>query len=272
MTKPSFQKAFLMAPAFVFWVAIGASGDTSPQKEPKNPLQGDAKAIEQGMTLYRLRCALCHGVDGRGERATDLTELLHDKSDSQIFRVIERGIPGTEMPSTTFFDDEIWMVISYLRTLGGTAPRVDPGGDTEKGKRIYWGKGGCKLCHLIDGDGGRLGPDLSRVGAARSRAALNREIRSPSENITPGYETVTATTRSGKKIRGCRKSEDAFSIQMMDNEEELRSLLKKDLRDVIEEAQSLMPAYGPDRLTDDELRDLVRYLMSLRPSTASTSK
>jgi hypothetical protein len=78
-------------------------------------------------------------------------------------------------------------------------------------------------------------------------------------------------TRDGKRIRGCRKSEDAFSVQMMDNGEELRSFLKKDVREVVEDQQSLMPNYGPERLTAGELRDLVRYL-SLRRSAEPAEK
>jgi cytochrome c oxidase cbb3-type subunit 3 len=251
-----------------FLTAIGAF----PQDEKKNPFAGNPKAIEQGMNLYRFRCAVCHGMDGRGERATDRVEMLHQKSDLQIHRTIERGIPGTEMPAAPLFGDEIWMLISYLRTLGGAAPITEPGGDAAQGKKIFWGKGGCNVCHMIDGEGGRLGPVLSRIGAARSQTALTREIRNPSELITPGYEPVTVITRDGKRIRGCRKSEDAFSIQMMDNGEELRSFLKKDLREVIEESQSLMPNYGPDRLTNAELRDLLRYLGTLRSSAELAEK
>ena len=64
--------------------------------------------------------------------------------------------------------------------------------------------------------GGRLGPDLSRVGAARSREALIREIRTPSEWMPPAFESVTLVTRDGQKIRGIKKNEDVFSIQIMD--------------------------------------------------------
>ena len=246
-----------------------------PQTVRTNPFAGDSKALEQGMNLYRFRCAVCHGVDGRGERATDLTEVLLEKTDAEIHRTIERGVPGTEMPAAPLFGDEIWMVITYLRTLGGAAPdtaAANAGGDADQGRKIFAGKGGCSGCHQIDSQGGRLGPDLSRIGSARSSTALTREIRTPGEHITPGYEAVTVVTRDGKRIRGCRKSEDAFSIQMMDTGEELRSFLKKNLREVIEETQSLMPSYGRDRLTDDELRDLVRYLVGLRKPLAPAER
>src|SRR5262245_29069753 len=149
--------ALLFLAGFASRLDLGKS--FQEEKAQKNPFEGDPKGIEQGMNLYRFRCAVCHGIDGRGERATDLTEILREKSDSKIFRVIERGIPGTEMPAAPLFGDEIWMVVSYLRTLGGTAAGTDAGGDPERGKKVFWGKGGCNVCHWIDGEGGRLGPN-----------------------------------------------------------------------------------------------------------------
>lgn len=246
-------------------LAAGESG-AQPIQEVKNPLEGDPKAIEQGMHLYRYRCAVCHGIDGRGYRASDLTsgEWTHGGGDGQLYRVISRGIPGTEMPGTNLLEDEAWMVIAYLRTLSGPGADTEEQGNAEKGEKLYWGKADCARCHFVDGRGGRLGPALSRIGAARSQIALARAIRSASEYLVPGYETVTVVTRDGRRSRGCRKNEDAFSIQIMDTHEELLTFLKKDVRQVIDESSSLMPDYGPDKLSDQELRDLLRYLGRLR--------
>ena len=117
------------------------------------------------------------------------------------------------------------------------------------------------------GDG--LGPDLSRIGAARSRTALMRELRSASEYYPPGYEPVTVLLRDGRRIAGVRKNEDTFSIQLMDVNEELHLLLKSDLLEVIHEEHSLMPDYGVEQLTDAELDDLLSYLRTLGTTAAS---
>jgi mono/diheme cytochrome c family protein len=76
-------------------------------------------------------------------------------------------------------------------------------------------------------------------------------------------------TRDGRRIRGLRKNEDTFSVQMMTASEELRSFSKREV-EVQPDEQSLMPAYGPERLTDAELDDIVRYLRTLkgRPAAA----
>jgi len=65
-------------------------------------------------------------------------------------------------------------------------------------------------------------------------------------------------------IKGARNNEDSFSVQIMDTNEQFSTFLKKDLRDVIEEKKSLMPDYGPDKLTETELDDLLAYLRTLR--------
>ena len=108
---------------------------------------------------------------------------------------------------------------------------------------------------------------LSRIGAARSVAALEREIRRPGEVIPVGFETVTVTTPDGKKVRGLRKNEDTFSVQLMTANEDLLSFAKPAAQVDPEPQRSLMPAYGPERLSDTDLTDIVRYLRSLRGST-----
>jgi putative heme-binding domain-containing protein len=117
---------------------------------------------------------------------------------------------------------------------------------------------------MIGPRGGRIGPNLSRIGAARSVAALEREVRRPAEVIPVGFETVTVVTKDGKKIRGARKNEDTFSVQVMTAGEDVLSFSKKEVEVVAEPERSLMPAYGPERLSDADLADVVRYLRSLR--------
>jgi cytochrome c oxidase cbb3-type subunit 3 len=257
------------------WLVTGAFAVAQPEPGPKtNPLAGDGKAVVQGRNIFRGRCAVCHGVDAKGYRGTDLTtgEWAHGGADADLFATISRGVPGTEMPARgNLSDDEIWMVIAYLRTLAATGPPAAERGDARRGEQLFWGReaGNCGQCHMVDGRGGRIGPNLSRIGASRSVAALEREIRQPGEVIPVGFETVTVVTRDGRRIRGVRKNEDAFSIQMMTGSEEILSFFKRDLTSVTPEPQSLMPAYPPERLSDDDLRDLVRYLRSLKGQAPS---
>lgn len=82
--------------------------------------------------------------------------------------------------------------------------------------------------------------------------------------IVDGYLPVTIVTRDGQRIRGVKKNEDAFSVQIMDSRERLQGYLKADLKELIDEETSLMPDFGSDRLPDADLADLVAYLQTLR--------
>jgi putative heme-binding domain-containing protein len=258
-------------------LAAGVPSALAQDDARTNPRQGDPQAIEQGQQHFRSSCASCHGLNATGLRGPDLTtgQWAHGGSDAQLFRTIMQGIPGTEMPAAQNADatpDQVWAVIAYLRTLVGPASGEDARGNAQSGETVFWGKATCGQCHMVRGRGGRLGPDLSRIGTARSRRALITEIRTPSTSITAGFWPVTLVARDGRRTRGVRKAEDPFSIQIMDTGERLLSVDRSDLREVVQETRSLMPDYGPDRLTDAELDDVIRYLRSVGQPVSTVSK
>jgi putative heme-binding domain-containing protein len=251
---------------FSLAIAVWTGSAAAQTSELKNPVEGQPKAIERGEYVYKKRCSTCHGFDARGYRAPDLTAGPYSRgtSDAQLFRVIMRGIPRTEMPANALDEDDAWALIAYIRTVIVPNAKPDVRGNADAGEKIFWGKANCSSCHMVNGKGGRLGPDLSIVGRARSAMALEREIRKTAEYIPPGYEPVTVVTRDGGRIKGSRKNEDSYSIQMMDTNERLLTFFKTEVREVIDEKGSLMPDYGPDKLTSTELDDILAYLRTLR--------
>lgn len=271
-------------PIAVGWAAL-AAGQT---ESPRNPLAGDPVAIKEGASLFRGNCSPCHGLNAKGgAKGPDLTSgrWNHGSSDAAIFRTITNGVPGTEMPANSFEDSETWAIIAYIRSLGPPA-KAAVSGNRAAGAKIFWGRGGCSGCHMVSGQGGLLGPDLSRVGQARSVSYLVDSIRKPDKDLSDGmsdpnnhygvpliYDTVTVTLADGQSITGVSKNEDAFSIQLIDPNEQVHLLMKKDLKSVVHEHKSLMPAYSPAVLGKSDLNDLVAYLASLRggrPSDART--
>lgn len=253
---------------------IAAAGQT---KGLRNPLARNPRAIKQGNSLFRAACGSCHGIDARGGgRGPDLTSgrWTHGGSDAALFRIITQGAPGTQMPANDLSAEETWMVIAYLRTLSATAaPPV--AGNRAKGEKIFFEQGFCAQCHMVNGKGGRLGPELSRIGASRPVHFLTEAIREPSKHLSfglhePGkdfplvYDTVTVLTGAGRRIIGIAKNEDSFSIQLMDQQEQLHFFSKKDLKGVTREQKSLMPVYTESMLSAAELQDLLAYLSSLR--------
>ncbi len=249
---------------FLAMNALLLAQDTPPKNPAaNNPHLGNPQSIRSGMALYRTRCADCHGLDAGGYRGPDLTAVLAGgATDERLFQTIRKGVPGTEMPSTTEPDDDILMIVAYLRKVGTVPASETPVGNAENGGRLFAAQ--CASCHRVAGRGGRIGPDLTRIGTSRSRAAMVREIRTPSEWIPPSFETVTVVTKDGQRIRGIKKNEDVFSIQVMDTRERIQGYLKSNLQELVYEKTSLMPAFPLGRLSDSDLNDLVGYLSTLR--------
>jgi putative heme-binding domain-containing protein len=243
----------------------------APSPAAKNPHLGNPASIRGGMALYRIGCADCHGLDARGYRGPDLIAVMASgTSDERLFQTMRRGVPGTDMPAAREIDtpdDDLLMIIAYLRRIGSVAPAENPVGNIENGRRLFAAQ--CASCHRVAGRGGRIGPDLTRIGAARSRAALIREIRTPSEWIAPEFETVTVVTKDGQRIRGVKKNEDVYSIQVMDTRERIQGYMKSNLQDILYDKTSLMPVFDPGRLSDGDLGDVVGYLSSLRGADPS---
>lgn len=252
-------------------LALAASGISSAliqaQTEPAatNPLADNPDAIQIGMGLFRSRCADCHGMDARGVRGPDLTQVwASGRTDGGLFRTVRRGIPGTEMPASNVrtTDDEIWKTLAYLKTLAAPTPTAAVAGNADNGQRVF--RAQCASCHRANGAGGRLGPDLSRIGVSRARTAVVRRIRGATEDFIDGYEPVTITLQNGQTVRGVRKNGDLFSVQIMDGRERIQGYLRSDVREVTPGRQSAMPVFGPERLNESDLNDLLAYLATFK--------
>lgn len=243
------------------------------EKEKRNPFAGDADAIAVGKSLFRCYCAVCHGEKGEGGfRGPDLIQrrLIRGSRDQDLLRVIKQGIQGTMMPPHVHPDENVWRIIAFIKhTRSQTQPRQLTG-DWDSGRTIFFGKGFCSNCHMVRGEGGRFGPDLSRVGRVRSLKTMIESIRKPSARfrnlrqpdgaMVGGYEPVRLATRDGTKITGVIRNEDTFTIQVLDQKENFHSHNKSDLEEITRLDQSLMPAYPESAISEHELEDLLTFL------------
>ena len=269
----------LIALAFVAAMVSPARAQApapTPVTATRNPFTGDQKAITQGAVLFRESCVFCHGVSARGGmRGPDLTtgSWTHGGSDTELAATITGGVPGTAMSPNPLTEEETWQVVAYLRTLEQPAAPVT--GDARRGEALFFGtQQRCSACHIVNGRGGRLGPELTMVGSARARAYIVESIREPGKRLTENglggwpttmkYDTVTAVTADGTSIVGVPVNEDTFTVQVMDTSERVHSLEKRSLRSYKHEDRSLMPAYPDNRLNATDLDDLVAYLQTLR--------
>ena len=230
---------------------------TLPAVPTKNPLEGNADAITAGMGAYRVRCADCHGMDARGIRAPDITQVWAKG------RTDDGALSNHSQRRTRHRDARVpgSADLRHRRLADSRLPEDDwphprrpspPRGNAGAGENVFVTN--CLGCHRVGERGGHLGPDLSRIGTARARAAMARQIRGTVADFRTGYEPVTLTTPGGQQIRGVKKNEDLFSVQIMDTRERIQGYLREDMRAVTNEKQSAMPTFGSDRLSDAAAR------------------
>ena len=208
--------------------------------------------------------SLATGADGRGDRGPALTREVfrHGNSDRAIFMNILSGIPGTGMPSVRLSDKEMWQIVGLRPLAAGPRREMAETGDPDAGRELY-ARHDCGRCHFVNGEGGRLGPELSTVGWSRSPVHLRASIVDPGGDIENDYRQVRVAGAGGAPTAGVLLNEDAYSIQLLDMAGRLRSFMKSDVEEIERPQASLMPSFA-GRLDDPELDDLVAYLSSLR--------
>jgi len=232
--------------------------------------------VDGGRRLFQGMCVECHGAGGTGGDAPSLNRprLTHAPDDAALANVIANGIPNTAMPRIRrFTESELRQLVAYVRSVGKLPPDRVPG-DAKRGAALYKTLA-CSSCHIVAGEGGTLGPDLTDIGFMRGAAYLREAVVAPGSSLPKGtlsvlsrgyaeYLPVRIITRQGTEIRGIRVNEDAFTIQVRDAAGRFYSLRKTDLELLDKQAEkSMMPSFS-SRLTTAELTDLVAYLASLR--------
>ena len=230
--------------------------------------------LEKGKQLFLGMCSNCHGVAGGGGEGPNLNRpvLSRAPDDQALAAVIRDGIPDRGMPRIrSFTDAELNAMVAFVRSLSRTAA-VASAGNPANGKTVYQ-RLGCAACHIIDGEGGNLGPELTSIGTHRAPDYLRQAIVDPAATLPRGvmpipghgfteFLPVRVVTREGKEVRGVRVNEDSFTIQVRDAGNQLYSFRKADVQTLDKETgKSLMPEYK-SRVSGADLDNLVAYLSS----------
>jgi len=253
---------------------LSVAAQNKEDSELSNPYEGQTTAIEAGQKRFREGCAACHGANAEGGRGPNLAENqdLKRKSDGQLFKTIRYGIPAAGMPPSPLPDNSIWELATYVRSLSASAYELSMPGNVDRGRTVYWSKGGCGDCHAIRGQGGLIGPDLTNIGATRTAKQLTEGVLHPDQHPVEGFRGVTVILKDGGRIEGVAKNYSNYSVQVLDRQGELHLLQKGDIRQVEFQQKSLMPSNYGQTLREEELQDLLAFLskQSVRPDLKET--
>jgi putative heme-binding domain-containing protein len=189
-------------------------------------------------------------------------------SDQDIERIVMR-FPGDEKLTSLSI-----ALYSVLKGGGVTLKPVVslpiaiadlPTGGVDSGKQVFFGrKAACSSCHRVGSEGGKIGPDLSKVGERRSERDLLEAVIVPSASLARGYESHVFRIADGRTLTGLVVRETAESMFLRTNDQREIRLRRSDIEEQKPSELSIMPAGLENTMSRQELADLLAYLKSLQ--------
>ena len=252
-------------------ILLAGSNASAQQDIAKNPFAANpAAAAAAGKRVFDSACTPCHGSGGVGtERAPSLDSgrFKHGSEDFEIFQTIQKGVPGTQMPSfASFSADQVWQLVTYVRSLaqsGTSSAEIPANADPGRGEQLFFGSGQCTGCHEINGRGSLLAPDLSEVGKQtpdRIRAGMEHQPNFRRMFMGPNQRYVDVTLQDGKQLQGLVKNEDSLSLVLQTEAGDYKLLDRRRIRTLTNSSRALGPADLAQRFSADQLADLLAYL------------
>ncbi|MBI3755808.1 MAG: c-type cytochrome [Deltaproteobacteria bacterium] len=245
----------------------------------KFPLAMGARAVERAKER--------EAKTGKPYTATDyLIESLADPG-AYIVEGYKNEMAVVYAPPISLTVDEIKAVISYMQSQGGEvnidaintpteiskkfwdriqAAGAAGGGDPGHGEEVF--KASCANCHMLKGQGGKAGPDLSSIGV-KGIKSISESILQPAASFTPGYETYVVIGKDGKemvreskKVAGVKTAEDSESVEIAVDADTRIKVSKSEIKElVIDKNKSLMPEDMIEMLTVKDYQDVLAFMI-----------
>src|SRR5206468_11042029 len=107
-------------------------------------------------------------------------------------------------------------LVTMIASLNAVAAKRTVRGDAAAGKQFFFGKGRCGSCHLVQGEGSPIGPDLSDIALQLTVDEIREALQNPDARIAPGYGVVSVRLRDGRTLRGFARSRSSFDVAVQD--------------------------------------------------------
>ena len=237
--------------------------------------------LNPGDATVKLRAALDKGTIGEKQAAfATLATIPGSASDNIFLQWLDKLLANQVAPEIQLdlteaaAKREARAVKEKLAKFESTRPADDDlrawreclqGGNAEEGRKIFLERAevSCVRCHKAGGEGGEVGPDLGKVGAAKPREYILESIVYPNKNVAAGFESLLVTMKDGAIYAGLLKGENDTEIEINSPEDGLLKLKKADLKER-QRGLSAMPEEFRQVLSKQDLRNLVEFLSRLK--------
>jgi putative membrane-bound dehydrogenase-like protein len=138
-------------------------------------------------------------------------------------------------------------------------------GDIRRGQAVFNSvKTSCIACHTIGYVGGKIGPDLTRIGGIRTERDLLEAILFPSANFVRSYEPLTVILKDGRSFTGAPKKNAPDEVILVLAADKEQRIVREDIDEVRPGKVSIMPAGLDKQITQQELADLIAFLRACK--------
>ena len=240
-----------------------ASGFISALGESRNPATGKAIINAWSQFSPAIRRNAITVLMRRGEWAIALLDAVGRKQVNKGDLAVEHWSQLKQNPNRAVARRaerlaEITAPISADReaVIKKLLPLAKERGDAMKGKEVFATQ--CATCHAIGGQGGKIGPDLTGIGA-RDRAEVLTEILDPNRSVEANYRMWSVTTKEGDTFSGRMEAETQTTVEILDTTGQKHVVQRKDIESLEGSALSIMPN-GLEGLPADDIKNLLEYL------------
>ena len=237
-------------------------------RDPKAAVVAVAAAIEEGSTLEQQTAIdLLAKLPGSSQREALLEQgierllngTLEEQLQLEVIEAVELVGSAQLQEKVTEFHNQLPAgntIRTYRETLRG--------GNADRGRQLFFYRNelACVRCHKVEGQGGAVGPELSRVGAEKTRHYLLTSLLAPSADVDPRFAAWELETDEGQIVTGL-KIADGDAIKLLQADGRTLSVPREQIESLRMIRQSAMPSDLAGKLTRRELRDLVAFLASL---------